>query len=617
MRYYFVFFIIYEIIISFYFYHQYTNKLHDVHQNTINLVEHTLDTTINIFELANDDFHSQHSYEIAKLTNRANGASKQERDKIREELLKSFMMFYSNKKLYSLEGMHIFDKNGHSLLRFHQPTKHDDPIIDLRTSLQNMLKDFSYKKGLEIGVYKESYRFQYPLFYDGEFVGSYEYSISFKALQKEMNKFFANQYTLILKAKDIEIVASVRAIQDRYKKINIGPKEFYFQPLLFNNSIEKEHFEYILTLNELYSSLKPDDVTVVNYSIDGEYFDLVVKPISDISNKHIGYMFVSIYDDHIIDLRYDLFVNILLASLLSLMAFIYLIKQIKHKMYVRELINMQQDMLVVTDGKKIKDANNALLEFFGYESLVDFEKKNSCICDFFIEEDGFLQKYNDGAVWTEYITEHPDKKYRTKMKDISSDKIRVFELEFENLKNLDYIFILFRDITDQFEEHKKLINRANYDTLTNIYNRSSFEHYLDIELKRSSRNGEVFSLIMFDIDHFKQINDDYGHDVGDSVLKELTALVSLHIRDIDIFSRWGGEEFMIISSTNITHSEAFAEKLREVIENNKFTHVEHVRCSFGVTQYHNGDTPESIVKRCDNMLYSAKESGRNCVASMR
>ena len=82
MRYYVVFFIIYEILVGFYFYNQYENKLDGLHQNTIKLVKHTLDTTVNTFELANDDFHSQHSYEISKLTNMANGSSENVRNKV-------------------------------------------------------------------------------------------------------------------------------------------------------------------------------------------------------------------------------------------------------------------------------------------------------------------------------------------------------------------------------------------------------------------------------------------------------------------------------------------------------------------------------------------------------
>jgi diguanylate cyclase (GGDEF)-like protein len=194
---------------------------------------------------------------------------------------------------------------------------------------------------------------------------------------------------------------------------------------------------------------------------------------------------------------------------------------------------------------------------------------------------------------------------------------RIFTVEIEMIKNSYRFFILFRDITEELYLKEELEERANFDALTQIFNRSRFEFFLNKEIEKASRYGRSFSLIMFDIDHFKDINDTYGHDVGDVILKEITELVSSHTRDVDIFARWGGEEFMIISQTNIYRSEMFAEKLRQVIDQNLFTTVGTVTCSFGVTQYKKNDTLESIVKRCDNMLYSAKESGRNCVASLK
>ena len=101
------------------------------------------------------------------------------------------------------------------------------------------------------------------------------------------------------------------------------------------------------------------------------------------------------------------------------------------------------------------------------------------------------------------------------------------------------------------------------------------------------------------------------------MLQELTALVNEHVRDIDVFARWGGEEFMIISNTNIYQSEMFAEKLRKVINEYDFSVIHTLSCSFGITEYREDDTKESIAKRADSMLYSAKHSGRNCVVSFK
>lgn len=603
------------MIIGFVFYKDYDNKLTHFHQSTIKLLEHTLDTTLNTFEMANDDFHSEHAYAMAKLTHKANNASKEERDIVRKKLMKLYMPFFSAKKLHSLEGMHIFDKNGHSLLRLHQPNMNDDPIINVRTSLKDMIKDFSYKEGFEIGVYKVSYRFQYPLFYDGDFVGSYEYSLPFNTLKKEMKEFFAMQYTILYNVKDMSKVILPKIIEKDYQKINIYSNELYFQPSSFQHEVEEKHFNHIVKMKDLKKALdSTDNPHILQYTFNGENFDLIIQPVLDITKKHIGYLLVHAKDEHTNNLKYELLRNIFMASLLSFMIFLFIVKQMKHKKYIRELINRQQDILVVTDGRKIKDANSTLVEFFGYKTLKEFESNNNCICDFFIKGKAYLQKNNDGLIWTEYILKYPNKKHRVQMQDISDYSIKTFELEYEVLKELNYILIIFKDVTDSLQKYNLLMNRANYDTLTSIYNRRSFDYYLSKELEISSQSRNIFSLIMFDIDHFKSVNDNYGHDVGDSVIKELTSLVSSHIRDIDIFARWGGEEFMIISNINIDISEVFAEKLRKMIDEHDFKHVRSVTCSFGVTQYSADDTKESIVKRCDKALYNAKESGRNKVS---
>jgi diguanylate cyclase (GGDEF)-like protein len=157
---------------------------------------------------------------------------------------------------------------------------------------------------------------------------------------------------------------------------------------------------------------------------------------------------------------------------------------------------------------------------------------------------------------------------------------------------------------------------ASTDTLTGAYNRLQFNRVLFEEIDRKRRNLTEMSLILFDIDHFKRINDSFGHDVGDEVLKTLSRLVSGSIRVIDIFVRLGGEEFIVLlRDDGIETAETVAEKLRTVIEANEFPSVGKVTCSFGVTSWADNDTNNSFLKRADEALYSAKEGGRNRICS--
>ena len=177
-------------------------------------------------------------------------------------------------------------------------------------------------------------------------------------------------------------------------------------------------------------------------------------------------------------------------------------------------------------------------------------------------------------------------------------------------ENVGIGFVL--DITQRKEWEQKLEKLATTDGLTGILNRYAFNKFLEEEIYRAERYGTTFSIILFDIDNFKKINDTFGHLTGDKVLKELARIVKKEIRKSDIFARWGGEEFIILLP-NGNNSVKVAEKIREKIKNHKFDTLSKITASFGVTSYKKGDTINSIIKRADQALYMAKEKGKNRV----
>lgn len=155
---------------------------------------------------------------------------------------------------------------------------------------------------------------------------------------------------------------------------------------------------------------------------------------------------------------------------------------------------------------------------------------------------------------------------------------------------------------------------ANTDSLTGIFNRRKFTEILQIELARSKRYKTPLILIILDVDRFKFINDNFGHPNGDKVLQELTRIISAALRDTDFFARWGGEEFIILAPGGAAlQSEVFAERLRSAVDVATYGEVGKVTCSFGVTDYRDGDDQEAMIKRADHCLYKAKNSGRNRV----
>lgn len=163
------------------------------------------------------------------------------------------------------------------------------------------------------------------------------------------------------------------------------------------------------------------------------------------------------------------------------------------------------------------------------------------------------------------------------------------------------------------EKATKYQELSTIDNLTGIFNRLKFEQELKDEIDRIKRyKTEKFSLVILDIDNFKKINDTYGHIEGDNVLKQLVLEIKSHLRSTDIFSRWGGEEFVIILPlTNIDNAKIAIENIRKHISCANFNKVGNVTCSFGLTEFNDEDSFHSVITRADEAMYIAKTSGKN------
>jgi diguanylate cyclase (GGDEF)-like protein len=166
----------------------------------------------------------------------------------------------------------------------------------------------------------------------------------------------------------------------------------------------------------------------------------------------------------------------------------------------------------------------------------------------------------------------------------------------------------------KFEVIDKLHNLATRDKLTQCWNRDIFIKSLDSEILKAYRLNTTFTLVMFDLDYFKRINDVYGHNTGDIVLKEFVNVVNQNIRDEDIFARWGGEEFtLIFSGANQTSALEKVEHILLELRNYQFTDVENVTCSAGLISYIEGISAKEMLHKSDIALYKAKKLGRDQV----
>jgi len=198
-------------------------------------------------------------------------------------------------------------------------------------------------------------------------------------------------------------------------------------------------------------------------------------------------------------------------------------------------------------------------------------------------------------------------------------RIRVYETEKVPLLSEDGTFTGFigfsRDMTETRQLQQRLERMAHEDQLTGLPNRRRTEQVLEEELNRAHRSGQPLSLLALDLDHFKSVNDHYGHEMGDQVLVQLGVILDERLRSTDTLGRWGGEEFFVIlPDTDLEGAQQVAETLRQTTETSIHAGDTPVTVSIGVTQYDHSQTLRAFIQHADGLLYRAKHSGRNQVA---
>lgn len=171
-----------------------------------------------------------------------------------------------------------------------------------------------------------------------------------------------------------------------------------------------------------------------------------------------------------------------------------------------------------------------------------------------------------------------------------------------------------RDITEQKKMEDEIRKLTELDHLTQLNNRLKIDKVIKMEMERSQRTGNPFSVIIFDIDNFKKVNDTYGHLIGDEVLKDIAEIIRINIRVVDTAGRWGGEEFMIIlPEADVNGGKVLAEKLRKKIEEHDFLKAGKISASFGVADFGHSISATELISRADGAMYRAKKTGKNRV----
>lgn len=171
-----------------------------------------------------------------------------------------------------------------------------------------------------------------------------------------------------------------------------------------------------------------------------------------------------------------------------------------------------------------------------------------------------------------------------------------------------------RDVTAEVRLLRRLRDRAEIDSLTELLNRDAGERELVEQMARARESGEPLSVVLFDVDHFKRINDEHGHAAGDAALEKIGRLINRRLNRQDVGMRWGGEEFLLILlETDSESARQAAERFRVLIERSRFQDELRMTASFGVAQFQSGEDRRALFRRADAALYQAKKTGRNRV----
>lgn len=360
---------------------------------------------------------------------------------------------------------------------------------------------------------------------------------------------------------------------------------------------------------ELSVAVRNDDVTL---------FNIMQKAVNSLNPKQqqtILNDWVSVKYEKSID--YTLIIEIILITVLISLTFIYWNRKLSNSKKQLELLNREnkryldminKNVLVSTCDTRgyITDVSEALCDLSGYSKQELIGQNHNIFRHPDMPDSIFKDMWTtivQGKVW------HGEIKNLIKNGSYYWSDV-IISPKFDNQQQLIGYTAIRQNITDR----KQLEITSITDPLTKVFNRLYLDQTYKSEYQRALRYKKDFSVILIDIDFFKQINDTHGHNVGDMVLKDVANILKENIRINDKLGRWGGEEFLIICpETPANNAQILAENLRKTISNHNFPVIKNLTCSLGVTMFNINDEKDETFIRADKALYLAKDEGRNKV----
>lgn len=297
----------------------------------------------------------------------------------------------------------------------------------------------------------------------------------------------------------------------------------------------------------------------------------------------------------------------LMMSLQKVSKLIYKARKVNsYYKFIKLILDSQDNLVLVTSDSGMIECNQQILNFFGFKSFKDLRNSYNCISELFIKDRNFIYKKDSFSWLDDILLKQPAK---VKMKD-THDKEHIFLVKATpfifNDKNPHYI-VTFTNITDMESQKRRLETMALLDQLTGVYNRVHFNHLLKKYSLMYKKDRKEFSIILIDIDNFKEVNDEFGYLAGDRVLIDIAYELRKQVREDDILARWGGEEFIILlANTNKELAITIANRINKHMNECDFSVDEcgecSITCSMLVTSSRDGDDENIIISRVESEI---------------
>jgi diguanylate cyclase (GGDEF)-like protein/PAS domain S-box-containing protein len=417
------------------------------------------------------------------------------------------------------------------------------------------------------------------VFYNGTFYGIVIANVEMNMLLTQIKN--NNNFNIYMIDKAGNFIIHPEEQKNWNKYLNNGNTVF------LKNNIDEDR--YIFSLEDYFKN--NEDIKLI-FEVHNEYLD-------NVKNTNLRYILI-------LGLSI-LIVSIILGSIVSIpMSKIYISfnKLYDENLRFMNIINSRVITMTIGLDKKILDVSDALCDISGYDKEELIRKEISI----FNNDKNTLSLYKKifeqvkaGNIWEGEV----------KQKSKGNTQYWLKSTILPNFNEKQKI-ISFTSISEDITDKKIIEVLSQTDKLTQLVNRHKMDESIKSEFDRFKRVKTAFSILLIDIDKFKDVNDNYGHQVGDIILIELSKILKENSRKIDVVGRWGGEEFLIIcSNTNKAGAILYAEKIRTRVEEFTFSHVENITISVGLCEISDEDNITSLIKRADDNLYLAKKQGRN------